>query len=751
MDRIDRWIDKQRVCLDAERAEEVQRCPAPTGIGYDSYKGSQSFATSLRSAPTASLRLLQKAGYAIKGLTIIQSQVMASSRTPVVQLGRSNSALGPDASGFHSRDIVAILDGRLRLISQGIVVSFTEKAIGVSLEDGIDIADLEAAEPLVVFRAGSDLTFKYLTANMEYFKTHRAPWGGGKEMTPDMAQIRRKIAEVLLGERELEPLSSKQWDQGLSIPDSLSLNSKQREAIQCMTASSFLSVIWGPAGTGKTTTLSAGVALCLLSNPQIRVLVCAPSNTATDNLLLGICAALRKLGGKTDSILRLGSPARATTEAVYPFLFDSKLLADYASELHGAKLDFQKAEQAYKRVRAKTKTTGDKKALYEARTEFYSTRTSMLSAQRDCGKRVLATARLVACTLSGASTSLCLRAAESSNGFDLVLIDEASQALDVSLLGAILLTRGKLILAGDPNQLPPTVLSERAMHSRTFSTPFINRITSNLTQQKTPNTQGVDAAGAAISEDCKDAKEIGKRSPLVMLEQQYRFCHQICRFPSAEFYLGRLVPDDSVKDISLADFLDEEWFNCVDDDTISKNPTELFVDTCSTNLLETREEGDQSLLPQLSILNHGEADIVVKLVDYFVSVLSSSSKVKVPQTAIGCISPYAAQVSLLVGRMEAHVAKGLEISTVDGFQGREKEIIIISFVRSNDEGDVGFLSDIRRLNVSITRAKRLVVIVGNSITLEKDPTLKAYCNHLMNNGVILFPEDLDAWAAEGVK
>lgn len=731
MDTMDKWINKQKACIDAERAEEVQRCPAATGISYDSYKGSQAFATSLQSAPTAPLRLLQKAGYAVKGLTILQSQVMASSRTPVAQLGRQNSMLGADASGFHTRDIVAILDGRLRLICQGIVVSFTEKAIGVSLEDGIEIADLEAAEPLVVFRAGSDLTFKYLLANMEHFKSYRIPWDNGKEMTSEMAQVRRKITEVLLGERELEPLSSKQWSHKLDIPPSISLNSKQREAVQCMSAASFLSVIWGPAGTGKTTTLSAGVALCLLNNPQTRILVCAPSNTATDNLLLGICAALRKLNGKTDSILRLGSPARATSEAIYPFLFDSRLLTDYASELHGAKTDFQKAEQAYKRIRTKTKMTGDKKALYEARSEFYSARSNMIASQRDCGKRVLATARLVACTLSGTSTSLCLRAAESSNGFDLVLVDEASQALDVSLLGAILLTKGKLVLAGDPNQLPPTVLSDRAMHSKTFSLPFINRITSSLVQK----AEEVAPEGVQMS-------------PLVMLEQQYRFCQQICRFPSDEFYLGRLVPDDSVKNISLADFLGKDWFNCVDDETLSKNPTELFVDTCSMNLLETREEGDQSLLPQLSILNYGEADIVVKLVDYFVSILSRSPKVDRPQAAIGCISPYAAQVSLLVGRMDAHVAKGLEISTVDGFQGREKEIIIISFVRSNDEGDVGFLSDVRRLNVSITRAKRLVVIVGNSITLEKDPTLKAYCNHLMSNGVILFPEDLDSWATE---
>lgn len=734
MDVMDKWIDKQKACIDAERAEEVQRCPAPAGISYDFYKGSQAFATSLQAAPTAPLRLLQKAGYAVKGLTVLQSQVMASSRTPVAQLGRHNSPLGPDASGFHPRDIVAVLDGRLRLICQGIVVSFTDKAVGISLEDKIDIADLEAAEPLVVFRAGSDLTFKYLHANIEHFKASRAPWDKGVEMSSEMRHVRRKITEVLLGERELEPLSPRQWGHELCIPDSLLLNCKQKEAVRCMAASSFLSVIWGPAGTGKTTTLSAGVALCLLNNPQIRILVCAPSNTATDNLLLGICAALRKLGSKTDLVLRLGSPARATTEAVYPFLFDSKLLTDYASELHSAKIDFQKAEQAYKRVRAKTKTTGDKKALYEARSEFYAARNNMLSGQRDCGKQVLATARLVACTLNGTSTSLCLRAAESSGGFDFVLVDEASQALDVSLLGAILLTKGKLVLAGDPNQLPPTVISDRAMHSKTFSLPFLNRITSNLVQR----------AEEIVSEEAKI-------SPLVMLEQQYRFCHQICRFPSEEFYLRRLVPAESVRNISLADFLGEDWFNCVDDDALPKNPTELFVDTCSMNLLETREEDGQALLPQLSILNHGEADIVVKLVDYFVSLLSSSPKVGTPQTVIGCISPYAAQVSLLAGRMEAHVAKGLEVSTVDGFQGREKEIIIISFVRSNDEGDVGFLSDIRRLNVSITRAKRLVVIIGNSITLEKDPTLKAYCNHLMNNGVILFPEDLDSWAAEGVE
>lgn len=742
MDKLDKWIDKQKACIDAERAEEIQRCPVAAGINYDSYKGSQSFATSLQSAPTAPLRLLQKAGYAIKGLTVIQSQIMASSRTPVAQLGRSNSILGSDASGFHSRDIVAILDGRLRLISQGIVVSFTEKTIGISLEDGIDIGDLEGAEPLVVFRAGSDLTFKYLSANIEHFKNFRAPWGGGKEITSQMAQIRRKITEVLLGEKELGYLSSEQLNHAIEIPASLSLNTKQKEAVQCMISSSFLSVIWGPAGSGKTTTLSAGVALCLLNNPHIRILVCAPSNTATDNLLLAICNTLRKLGGKTDSILRLGSPARATTEAVYPFLFDSKLLADYSSELHAAKLDFQKAEQAYKRARTKTKTTGDKKALYEARSEYYSARNSMISSQRDCGKRVLTTARLVACTLSGASTSLCLRAAESSNGFDVILVDEASQALDASLLAAILLAKGKLILAGDPNQLPPTVLSDRAMHSKTFSVPFINRITSSLVLDHR-NTQNSENVEATTSEDCKgNMKE--RMSPLVMLEQQYRFCHQICRFPSAEFYFGRLVPDDSVKNISLADFLGNEWFDYADDDAIFKNPTELFVDTCSMNLLETREEDDQSLLPQLSILNYGEADIVVKLVDYFVSILSKSSKVTIPQTAIGCISPYAAQVSLLVGRMEAHVAKGLEISTVDGFQGREKEIIVISFVRSNDEGDVGFLNDIRRLNVSITRAKRLIVIIGNSITLEKDPTLKAYCNHLMNNGVVLFPDDLQA-------
>ena len=164
-------------------------------------------------------------------------------------------------------------------------------------------------------------------------------------------------------------------------------------------------------------------------------------------------------------------------------------------------------------------------------------------------------------------------------------------------------------------------------------------------------------------------------------------------FPNHEFYNNNLKSDLSVNDITLKDISDVE-----DDDAI------LFIDTCD---LEKNHE--KHLKDSKSIVNHVEARIALKVAQDYI-------KAGIDETNIGIISPYADQVKIISEKTD------IEVKTVDGFQGREKEIIIISTVRSNEFGQIGFLKDLRRLNVAITRAKRKLIIIGNSETLKTNVT-----------------------------
>ena len=244
--------------------------------------------------------------------------------------------------------------------------------------------------------------------------------------------------------------------------------------------------------------------------------------------------------------------------------------------------------------------------------------------------------------------------------FDVAIIDEASQSTIPSILIPIAKAH-RFILAGDHKQLPPTIISNRA--GELENTLF---------------------------------EELIKRYPnkSQLLNVQYRMNKLLMKFPNSEFYNNSLKSDSSVDNININDMLDLEY----DEEAL------LFMDT--SNIENNREN---HLKDSKSIINNLEAKIAINVANDYLTA-------GIDEEDIGIISPYADQVKIIQDKTP------VEVKTVDGFQGREKEIIIISTVRSNYNGNIGFLSDLRRLNVAITRAKRKLIIIGNKNTLKNNPT-----------------------------
>ena len=244
--------------------------------------------------------------------------------------------------------------------------------------------------------------------------------------------------------------------------------------------------------------------------------------------------------------------------------------------------------------------------------------------------------------------------------FDVAIIDEASQATIPSILIPIAKAH-RFILAGDHKQLPPTIISERAHELEKTLFEELIRIYPFKSQ---------------------------------LLNVQYRMNSLLMKFPNREFYNNGLKSDSSVDDITINDILTSQH----------EEKALLFIDTS-----EVEDNREMHLKDSKSIINDLEADISVSIAQDYLNAGAGEDD-------IGIISPYADQVKLIQEKTP------VEVKTVDGFQGREKEIIIISTVRSNSHENIGFLKDLRRLNVAITRAKRKLIIIGNANTLITNPT-----------------------------
>ena len=370
--------------------------------------------------------------------------------------------------------------------------------------------------------------------------------------------------------------------------------------------------------------------------------------------------------------VRLGHPARVLPELRTRSL--DLLVEDHHDTRQARKLAkeaFGLFRQAGKWTRAKPDPNMRRDMRQEAR-ELLADARKLEAAAVDS---VLNQARIVCSTLTGLDPAVLGRRV-----FDLAVIDEACQAVEPAAWIPLLRCR-RLVLAGDHCQLPPTVLSPEAMRG---------------------------GLGVSLLE-----RLAGLYGPAIVrrLDVQYRMHEAIMAFSSEEFYDGTLVANDRVKRHLLADLPG------VQRDSLTEAPVE-FIDTAGAGYDEEMEPDGESRF------NRGEARIVVRRVKALIEH-------GLPPGDIGVIAPYSAQVRLL---RELLPIAGLEIDSVDGFQGREKECIVVSLVRSNAEGAIGFLADVRRTNVALTRARRKLIVIGDSATLASDPFYHRLFEHFERSG-----------------
>jgi superfamily I DNA and/or RNA helicase len=458
-------------------------------------------------------------------------------------------------------------------------------------------------------------------------------------------------------------------DVGELQPFDPGLNDRQRRAVQRASAARDVALIHGPPGTGKTRTLTEVVRQA--ARRAERVLVAAASNTAVDNLAERLAAA------ELD-VVRLGHPARVSP-AMERRTLDALVQSDERWTL--AQRWFAEAREIWrKRDRRSARGSLDRRDSRrmgaEARQLVRDARKQVASVQQ----AVLSRCHVVCATAAGSDSAILGDAK-----FDWVVLDEATQAPDPIALVA--LARGqRAVLAGDPQQLPPTVLDLEAARQGLGTTLF----------ERLAARHG-------------DAVE--------MLEVQYRMHADIMRFPSQSKYDGRLRAAEQVEAHRL------EELAGVQPDPLRPSPL-LFVDTSGKGWDEEQGADDPSTRNPL------QAERVAAEVRRLLGRGLDPSQLAV-------ITPYQAQVRLLRHELAAERGRGLEVGTVDGFQGREKEAVLVDLVRSNERGELGFLTDTRRMNVALTRARRLLLVVGDSATLGGHDYYRAFLDGVEQHGAYL--------------
>ncbi len=463
-------------------------------------------------------------------------------------------------------------------------------------------------------------------------------------IAPVVAEKREEghLIQVLLGNK---PATFNRNAATITLPH---LNIQQQQAVNNILQANELAIVHGPPGTGKTTTLVQAIKLLLKQHSQ-QVLVTAPSNAAVDLLT-------EKLSDEGLNVVRIGNPARIN-EKQLSLALDSKIsnhpsakeikrlkrqASEYRDMAHKYKRNFGPAERE------------QRKALF---TEARNIRIEIERTEQYITDDVLGKAQVITSTLVGANHYTIKQ-----RRFDTIVIDEAAQSIEPSCWIPILKAK-KLVMAGDHNQLPPTIKSDEA--AKELGITLMEKLV-----QLHPES-------------------------VVLLQEQYRMNEKIMLFSSKEFYDNKLIAHQSVAGELM--FAGDYPF--------------LFIDTAGCGF-EEKQEGS-------GLSNEEEALFVVKHLRGYISSLIDENGY-----SVAVIAPYRHQVELLKTLVaEDEVLRSskavITVNTIDSFQGQERDIVYISLTRSNIDNVIGFLSEVRRMNVAMTRAKKKLVMIGDSSTLSQ--------------------------------
>jgi superfamily I DNA and/or RNA helicase len=494
-----------------------------------------------------------------------------------------------------------------------------------------------------------------------------------REMNKALKKVMEAKNERMLQLREVllgREAAAFYHDSPIAVPG---LNASQSEALNKAINAQDVAVIHGPPGTGKTTTMVEAIRQTV--KQEDKVLVCAPSNAAVDLLT-------EKLTEAGVQVVRLGHPARVT-EANLNQTIDAKIVHhDYYKDLRNIRRkaeEFRSLGLKYKRKYGKAERDQRRHLLREAT----RLRDEAENLEHYIMADIFSKTEVITSTLVGASSQM-IRGMR----FRTVFIDEAAQALEAASWIPILKSE-RVVFAGDHFQLPPTIKSYEAMQ------------------------QGL---GETLQEKAvKRQQKLG--SPVdSMLQRQYRMHEQIMRFSSEYFYQGQLQADEAVRQRVLTDEL----------------PPLSFIDTAGCGYQEKVDP------ESLSTFNTEEATLLLNHLQDLLSRLGEE-RVRSENLSIGVIAPYRAQTRELSEQFAHYellrqLREHITIDTVDAFQGRERDVIYISLVRSNQEGTIGFLADERRMNVAMTRAKMRLVMIGDSATLGSNDFYNRILDYMQEAG-----------------
>jgi superfamily I DNA and/or RNA helicase len=467
-----------------------------------------------------------------------------------------------------------------------------------------------------------------------------------------------------------ETLNFEKENSELVIPQ---LNLSQNRAVRKALSAVDLAVIHGPPGTGKTTTLVNAIRVCLQSEKQ--VLVCAPTNTAVDLLT-------EKLLEQGVTVLRLGHPARISEDLINSSVDGQIQRHQNFNEIK----NLRRNAEEYFRMASKYKRVFGKQDAQQRAAYYAEARTCLKDARllEDYIVSDLFSSVQVICCTPVTATHRAL----TKKRFNTLFFDEASQALE-PIVWIPLLKCNRVILSGDHHQLPPVV--------------------KNLQAAK-------EGLAVTMLDRCIKFKEA-----VSLLNKQYRMSSPIMAFSNSYFYNNELEADSSVHDHALANEGTDEFYNKAVE----------FVDTAGCSFEE--EQNPETL----SSFNVNEGNLLLK---HLQNLLTWYHELDYTQpVSIGIISPYKEQVGWLKENLEHYefskekIAE-LRIRTIDGFQGEECDIVYISLVRSNNDQQIGFLNDLRRMNVAITRARKKLVVIGDSATIGSNPFYKSFIEYCETNG-----------------